>query len=295
MRRRRLVLGIIINAMLLVGLVIVGLPYWYTIVSSFKPQPEIWSWPIVLYPKALLNPALFPEGEPKLLGFIPLYLANYRYLLQKEPFLRWYANTGITTSARVVLSVFLSSLGGFAFAKYDFRFKNVLFLILLASLMLPFEMLLIPLFVEMTWFKWLNSYIAIIAPGAVSAYFIFLMRQYMLSVPNDMLDAARIDGCSEFGLFWRIAVPIQRPAFAVVGILAFTGAWNDYLWPVVVLTDKSKYLLNVGLSNMQQGYDRPYGAIMAGSMLATLPVVIVFLILQRQFIAGLTTGAIKGS
>ena len=235
----------------------------------------MFAWPVRILPKSL-------------------YLDNYRYLFSEYPFFRWYRNTILTTVIRTAITVFFSALAGFAFAKYDFRLKKPLFLLVLISIMLPFQVLLTPLFIEMAAFKWLDTYQGVIVPLAVSAFFIFLMRQYMLGVPDELMDAARIDGYSEAGIFWRVVAPIQKPAFAVVGILAFTTTWGDFLWPVIVLQTNKMFVFNVGIASMWGPYRVPYRAILAGSFLATLPVVLFFLAMQRQFIAGLTAGALKG-
>lgn len=294
MRATNLLLTTVVNALLIFGVVLTAAPYVYMIAATFKPNSEIWSWPLTFYPKTLLDPNLYPGQVTKVLRFIPLYLQNYRYLFQELPFWRWMFNSFYMAITRSLLSIVLSALAGFAFAKYQFRLKKVGFLLVLLSIMLPFQVLLIPLFVEMAKLKWLNTYTAIIVPFAASPFFIFLMRQYMLSVPDELLDAARIDGCSEFGLFWRVVAPIQKPAFGILGILAFNSAWNDYLWPLIVLQDKMLYTVNLGIAVLYGPYETPFGTILAGSFLNTLPMVLVFLLLQRYFVAGLTAGAFKG-
>ncbi len=274
-RLKRSLFTLVVNAILLFLVYLMAMPYVFMVTSSFKPNSEIFSQPVRILPKSL-------------------YLENYRYLFSEYPFFRWYWNTVLTTVIRTAISVFFAALAGFAFAKYEFRLKKPLFLLVIASLMLPFQVLLTPLFIEMAAFRWLDTYWGVIVPTAVSPFFIFLMRQYMLGVPDELIDAARIDGCSEFGLFWRVVAPIQKPAFAVVGILAFTGAWTDFLWPLIVLQSTKMFILNVGIATMFGPYRVPYGAILGGSTLATLPVVLFFLLMQRQFIAGLTAGALKG-
>ena len=195
----------------------------------------------------MFDPLLYPDKVTNVAG-LSLYLENYRYLFVEEPFWRWMWNSTFLAVGRAVLAIFFTSLAGFAFAKYDFRFKKTGFIIILASIILPFEVLVIPLFIQMAAFGWLNTYRAIIIPFAVSPFFIFLMRQYMLGVPDELLDAARIDGCTEFGIFWRIVAPIQKPAYGILAILAFNGAWNDFLWPLIVLQGKEFYTATLGLA-----------------------------------------------
>lgn len=288
---------VVINAILLFCIFLTAAPYIYMIASTFKPNSEIWAWPLRFYPRSLFEPDLpiYNGNITYVLGFIPLYLENYRYLFEEEPFFRWMFNSFFLAIVRASLAIFFSSLAGFAFAKYDFRFKKILFLMVLVTIMLPFEVLLIPLFIQMAALQWLNTYWAIIIPFAVSPFYIFLMRQYMLGVPNELLDAARIDGCTEFGIFWRVVAPIMKPAYGILAILAFNAGWNDFLWPLIVLQDKLLYTVNLGVAILHGPYETPFGSILAGSFLNTLPIVIVFLIMQRQFVSGLTAGALKGA
>jgi len=284
-----------INAVLLFGVFLTAAPYVYMIAATFKPNSEIWSWPLTFYPKTLTNPDLYPGEVSNVLGFIPLYLANYQYLFRELPFWRWMFNSFFMAITRALLTIFLSSLAGFAFAKYSFKLRKVGFLLVLVSIMLPFQVMLVPLFIEMAKLKWLNTYWGIIVPFAASPFYIFLMRQYMLGVPDELLDAARIDGCTEFGIFWRVVAPIQRPAFGILAILAFSAGWNDYLWPLIVLQEKLLYTVNLGIAVLYGPYLTPFGTILAGSFLNTVPIIVVFLLMQRQFIAGLTAGALKGA
>lgn len=268
--------GTVLKYVILVtGAVLMVFPFAWMVDASFMTSSEIQRRPPVWFP-----------AEPQ--------FQNYPALLEALPFGRLYLNSFIVTASTVVGVLFTSSLAGFAFAKYQFRLKKIGFLLVLLSLMLPFQVLLTPLFIEMARLKWLNTYTGIIVPFAASPFFIFLMRQYMLTVPDELLDAARIDGCSEFGLFWRVVAPIQKPAFGILGILAFNSAWNDYLWPLIVLQDKMLYTVNLGIAVLYGPYDTPFGTILAGSFLNTLPIVLVFLLLQRYFVAGLTAGALKG-
>ncbi len=294
MRATNFLWTVLVNTVLVFGVIIVAAPYVYMIASTFKPNSEIWSWPLRFYPQTFENPDLYPGQVTKVLGFIPLYLENYRYLFQELPFWRWMFNSFFMAIVRSLLTIFLSSLAGFAFAKYRFRLQKLGFLFVLVSIMLPFQVLLVPLFIEMAKLQWLNTYWAIIIPFAASPFYIFLMRQYMLSVPDELLDAARIDGCTEFGLFWRVVAPIQKPAFGILAILAFNASWNDYLWPLIVLQDKLLYTVNLGVAVLYGPYLTPFGTILAGSFLNTLPIVAVFLIMQQYFVAGLTAGALKG-
>lgn len=265
---------LLVLLLLLGGVFLTAVPYIYMVSATFKPNTEIYSIPITLWPR---NVTYF----------------NYQQLFSEFPFARWYGNSVLVASTRTLLSVFLSALAGFGFAKYRFPGRNVLLIVLIATVMLPFQVLLVPLFIEMVRFRWIDTYWAVIVPFAANAFHIFLMRQYMLSVPDELLDAARIDGCSEFRIFAQVALPLMKPGLAVISILAFVQAWNDFLWPLIVLNDINMFTVNLGVATMVGPYRIQYGTVMAGSFLSTLPIVIFFLTMQRQFIAGLTSGAIK--
>ncbi len=231
----------------------------------------------------------------------PVYLAivwnkltsNYRNLWKTVPYNRYFINSVFIATASTLLTLFFCSLGGYAFAKYQFRGKTILFGILLASMMVPFQVLLVPLFGLMYDIGWLNSYKAIIIPFSVGAFGVFLMRQFIVTIPSELLDAARIDGCSEFGIYYRIVLPIIKPALGALTIYSFLSSWNGYLWPLIVLRDEAKYTLPIGLANLIGIYRQDYGMLMAGTLLSLLPIVILFLAMQREFVQGITLGSVK--
>ena len=264
-----------LNSIVLFGIVLTAVPFIYMITASFRNQGELYSLPVTIFPREVV-------------GY------NYPKLFDDTHFVLWYGNTIFTASIRTALGVYFAALAGAAFAKYQFRFKRFLFFLVLATLTLPFHVLLIPLFIMMVEFGWIGDYLAIIVPGIVGAFNIFLMRQYIEAVPDELMDAARIDGASEFRIFHSVIIPLVRPALGVVAILTFVNTWNDFLWPLIVLNDPKKYLLTVGLATMDGPFDVEIGAIMAGSFLSTLPIIFVFVLMQRQIIAGLTQGAIRG-
>ena len=263
------------NSVVLFGVLLTAIPFIYMITASFRQQGELYSLPVTIMPREW-------HGH------------NYIKLFGDTDFVIWYGNTIFTAGVRTIVGVYFAALAGCAFAKYHFRFKRFFFFLVLATLTLPFHVLLIPLFLMMRDFGWVNSYLAIIVPGIVGAFNIFFMRQYIELVPDELMDAARIDGASEFGIFHRIIIPLVRPALGVVAILTFVNTWNDFLWPLIVLQDDKKYLLSIGIATMDGPYDVEIGAIMAASFLSTLPILIIFVLMQRQIIAGLTQGAIRG-
>jgi ABC-type glycerol-3-phosphate transport system permease component len=263
------------NAVLLVVIFLTIMPYVYMVSASFKPGEELFSIPVKIFPDSL-------------------YWGNYDLLFGKTNFVRWFFNSVFIGVSRMILAVLISLMAGYAFAKFDFRFKNVLFIMLLATLTLPIYVLIVPLYSMMVTFGWTDSYIALILPLAAQAIGVFLSRQYLLSIPDEILDSARVDGAGEWGIFWRIIMPLSQPVIAVMGILFFTASWNDYIWPLVVLTKDQMYTVSLGLPTLVGPYSQEYGAVMAGSFLSAVPIIIIFLIMQRRFIEGITQGAVKG-
>ena len=221
------------------------------------------------------------------------FTSNYRNLWKTVPYNRYFINSVFIATASTLLTLFFCSLGGYAFAKYQFRGQKVLFGILLASMMVPFQVLLVPLFGLMYDIGWLNSYKAIVIPFSVGAFGVFLMRQFIVTIPTELLDAARIDGCSEFGIYYRVVLPIIKPALGALTIYSFLGSWNGYLWPLIILRDEAKYTLPIGLANLVGIYRQDYGMLMAGTLLSLMPIVILFLAMQREFVQGITLGSVK--
>ncbi|MEZ4656877.1 MAG: carbohydrate ABC transporter permease [Caldilineaceae bacterium] len=263
------------NVILVGAVLLTAMPFLYMVSSSLKPQYEIFTFPVQLLPKTL-------------------FTENYTKLFGETLFMRWFLNTLIVALGRCSLSILLCLLAGFAFAKYEFPLKQFLFVFILASLTLPFEIILVPLYKMMVGLNWLNTYWVLIVPFAASAFGIFLARQYCLAIPTELMEAARIDGSSELGIFFRVAFPNLKPAIAVMGIIFFNGAWNDFLWPLIVLNDNLMYVINLALPTLRGPYGDQYGLVLAGAVLATLPVILIFITMQRYFIEGLMAGALKG-
>ena len=210
------------------------------------------------------------------------------------PFVRYLMNSLLITSAVVLVQMFFSSLGGFALAKYEFAGKRAVMLGMLLTMMIPAQLLLAPLYELIYTFGLMDSYLGLIVPAAVSVFGMFLFRQSMLAIPDELLEAARIDGCSEFGLYWRIALPVSRPMIGAFCLVAFMGTWNAFLWPQIILHTRERFTLTVGLTQLVGTYTEQYGVMLAGTLLAILPAMVLFFILQREFISGLTAGAVKG-
>ena len=251
-------------------------PFLWMFVSSLKPFEEIFAGDTFL-PR---NPTL----------------KNYRSLFNQSDALGKIWNSLFIATAATVLSVFLCALGGYAFAKFRFPGRAVLFSLMLASMALPFAVVMVPLFVMMrNYFHWIDTPWPLIIPGAANAFGIFFMRQYMVSVPDEMLDAARVDGASEFGIFLRIVLPTTVPGLVGLGIIFFMASWNNFLWPSAVLRSPENYTVPLMLRALQGPPGRTaYDVLMAGSVVSLLPMLVVFLVLQRYLIAGITAGSVKG-
>lgn len=222
-------------------------------------------------------------------------LVNYNELLAGLPFFRSMFNSVFVGLVTTVLVLFFCSLGGYAFAKFRFPGRDKLFAFMLATMMIPSILGIIPSFMLMRWLGWLDTYLPLIVPGVANAFGIFWMRQYIAgAIPTDLMDAARIDGAHEFRIYWNIVLPVVTPALAALAIFTFMGKWNEFFWPLIILTDPNKYTLPVALATLQNLYGQEIGVQMLGATMAILPVMIVFLLSARRFMAGLTAGAIKG-
>src|SRR5689334_19109543 len=251
------------------------IPFYWMVMSSFKPLDDILTIPVWLVP---LRPTI----------------DNYVQLLTKTLFLRSMWNTLLVAGVNVGLQVFFCSLAGFAFAKYRFRGRNLLFTLVLSTVMIPVSVQLVPNYILMARLGLLDTLLPLIVPTAANAFGIFWMRQYMYSVPDELLDAARLDGASEFGLYWRVVLPIVRPALGALALFVFTTSWNEFLLPLVYLRSQETYTVQLMISSIfRTRFQQNFHLLMSASVLAIIPMTILFFTLQRQFVAGLTLGSIK--
>lgn len=200
----------------------------------------------------------------------------------------------VLTLLTVVLTLIICYFVAYGLSMYDYRLKNILFFLVIATMMVPFEILMLPLYQEMIDLKLIDTAAGVILPGLCSASTIFFFRQYMISLPKELLDAGRIDGATEFGICVKIMLPLTKPAFAAMGILCAMGSWNNMLWPMMVFRDSKRFTLPIGLNTLLTPYGNNYDLLIAGSMFAILPVLVVFLCFQSYFIEGMTAGAVKG-
>jgi cellobiose transport system permease protein len=259
-----------------VGAVIMLLPYYWLVVMASNTTDQIYA-------------------SPPTLTFGGHFLANVGQVFDRIDFFGSLVNTVLVAVATTVLVLFFDSLAAFTFAKYRFPGSSVLFGILLATFVVPTQLASIPQFSIMAGLGWVGSLKALVIPAAANAFGIFWMRQYCeAALADELLEAARVDGCGFFRTYWNIALPVLRPALAFLGIFTFVTAWNDYLWPLVVLIDSGHVTLQVALSQLNGVYVKDYSVVMAGTLVAIVPLIIMFLFGARNFIRNIAAGAVKG-
>ncbi|MFP4353722.1 MAG: carbohydrate ABC transporter permease [Phycisphaerae bacterium] len=223
-------------------------------------------------------------------------LDNFRELYTEVSvaFHRMGVNSMFVAGMTTLVQLFFASLGGFALAKYDFAGKKPIMIMMLMTMMIPPQVMLAPLYELLTQMRLTDTYVGLIVPGAVSVFGMFLFRQSMMNIPDDLLQAGRMDGCSEFGLYWNVALPVSRPMIGAFCLIAFMATWNSFLWPQIILNTAERFTLPIGLTQLVGLQQQRYGALMAGTLLSILPVAVLFFVLQKEFIRGLTAGAVKG-
>ena len=261
---------------LLIGASIMLGPFYFMFVFATLPRSEIFSVP----------PSLF---------FGDHFLSNMAILMNKIPFwinLGWSLYVGIMST---VLTLLFCSMAGFAFAIYEFRFKNALFSLVMGTMLVPAFLGMIPTFLIMDWLHWIDQPRALYLPGAAPAMGIFLMRQYIASaIPKELIEAARMDGCGELRIYWSVVVPLLGPAFGTLGLIAFIASWNNFIGPLIVMRSVEMYTFPLALRSVQSPVDTEWGALMAGSAIAVIPLLIIFIFSSRRLIDGLTSGAVRG-
>jgi arabinosaccharide transport system permease protein len=223
-------------------------------------------------------------------------LENYKFLFSsgEHEYFRWFSNSIFLTVVQTVLTLFVSAWVGYGFAFYDFKGKNIIFICVLIVMMIPFELLMLPMYREIIAMKLNNKYLGIILPYLAHPIAIFFIRQYLQSIPKEIVDAGRMDGCSEYGIFLRLIMPIMKPAFAAMGIYVGMMSWNNFLWPLLVLTDTKKFTLPIGLNSLLGPYGNIFLLLISGSVLSIIPIMILFFSAQKYFIEGMSSGSVKG-
>jgi len=265
---------LVMHVVLLVGAFTSLSPFVWMVFGSFKRFPEV-----------VTSPRLLPATWA---------LDNYREILERVGFLVAFRNSALIAIPATVMVILTSTAAGYIFAKYSFRMKEILFTILLATMMVPFMVVVIPLFITMSDLGLINKLVGVLVTSLCSTFGIFLMRQAIETIPNDYIDAARIDGASEPWIFRQVIVPLARPSIATLAVFTFLGNWDSYMWPSIVLKSASRYTLPIVIASMRSLFMTRYNIWSAGSMLTVVPVMLLFTIAQKQFIKGLALAGLKG-
>ncbi|WMC91521.1 carbohydrate ABC transporter permease [Kineothrix sp. MB12-C1] len=260
---------------------VIVFPIFAGLLASFRPGQE-----------------LIRKGLSIDLDFSTMTLNNYIYLfsgnVDSQKYFMWFKNSMVLTLISVVGTLAICYLVAYGLSMYEFPLRRILFFMVIATMMVPFEILMLPLYKEMITFKLIDTTAGVVLPGLCGASTIFFFRQYMIGLPKELLDAGRIDGATEYGICFKIMLPITKPAFAAMSILCAMGAWNNILWPMLVYRSANKFTLPIGLNTLLTPYGNNYDVLIAGSMFGIIPVFVVFLCFQSYFIDGMTAGAVKG-
>ncbi|RSX46008.1 carbohydrate ABC transporter permease [Bifidobacterium castoris] len=274
MKTRRKIGSVILTILLFVVAFVTVVPFIWMLLSSFAPNSEI----------VKVAGGLFPA---------PSTVGNYVGIQQKFDFLRLFANSLFIATVKTVIVIYTSAALGFVFAKMRFRGRNLLFGVVMSTMMVPWAVTIIPQYEMMTQFGWLDTYTSLIVPSLISAFGIFMFRQSISVIPDELIEAAKLDGASDTRIFHRIILPMSHNTIAALAIFTFLWNWEDYLWPFLMITDEKKQLLAVGLKLFNGQYGTDYGGLFAATSLAIVPVIIIYLIFQKQFIAGVAAGSGK--
>jgi multiple sugar transport system permease protein len=263
------------HAVVAVGALVMLAPFYFMFVFATHSRTEIFNLP---------PPLWFGDD----------LAANLKILTERLPFWRNLGWSVYVALASTVLTLLFCSMAGYAFAHFEFRFKNALFALVMATMLLPSFMNMIPSFLIMDALGWIDQQRALYIPGAASAFGIFLMRQFAASaVPRELVEAARMDGCGELGIYWHVVLPLLKPALGTLGLITFIASWNNFIGPLIVMRSLDNYTLPLALRTLQSPVNTEWGALMTGSAIATIPLLILFAVSSRQLIAGLTAGAVK--
>lgn len=262
----------------LVMAVLTLIPFCSIFLASLRPGNEIMRQGIGLH------------IDPEMMS-----MNNYKLLFSGDTYyFSWFKNSIVITVVQTVATLLISAFVGYGFAMYDFKGKNLLFGCVLLTMMIPLEIIMLPLYQMMIKLKLIDNMWGIILPTVAGAIPIFFFRQYLSGIPRDFLDAARVDGCSEYGIFFRIIMPLMKPSFAAMGIYVGMNSWNNFLWPMIVLRSSEKLTLPIGLNSLITPYGNNYDVLIAGSVFSIVPIIVLFLFFQKYFIAGMTAGGVKG-
>ena len=264
-----------IHLLLIVGAILTVIPLLWMISASFMPQGEATSFP--------------PRVIPSRITF-----EHYQSLFSSLNLGRAFVNSLVVALLATVLSLLVNSLAGYAFAKLRFKGRDRVFAMLVAALGIPAQVAMLPLFLLLKSIGLVNTYVGVLIPYIATIYGVFLVRQFMLSIPDDLLAAARIDGASELRIYWSVILPVARPVLATLAIFTFMSAWNDFMWPLIILSDADKYTMPVAIANLSGEHFQDLELMMASAVLTIIPVLALFFVLQKQYIAGMMAGSVKG-
>ncbi|WP_066189699.1 MULTISPECIES: carbohydrate ABC transporter permease [Gracilibacillus] len=264
----------LIHLVLILGAVVMVSPFLWMVLTSLKSFGEAMQVPITILPEEWL-------------------IENYVEVFSSVDLLRYYFNTFIVTFGRTLAQIILCSLAAFAFARMDFPGRNIIFMVILSVLMVPMQIILIPNYGILTTLGWIDTFYALIVPGMFSAFGVFLLRQFFMGIPKELDEAATIDGCSYFGIYWRIILPNATPALIALGIFTILASWNDFLWPLVMTNSEETRMLSVGISAFQGQYSTDYPLLMAAAVLSTIPMLIIFVILQKHLVSGIALQGVR--
>ena len=268
-------IGLVLLHIVIYALAIITVaPFLWMLLTSFKELPDILTYP----------PKWLPDR---------FVLSNFTNAFDAAPFGRYYFNSLFVATTVTVGQLFTCSLAAYAFARLQFRGREVLFYLFLGTMMIPGQVIMIPSFMVLHGLGWIDTYYALIVPGLASAFGTFLLRQFFLTIPRDLEDAASIDGCSRMGVLWRIILPLSRPALATLAVFTFMGVFNDFLWALIVISSDEMKTVQLGLAIFRDRYQTDWGQLMAASVTATLPILLVFFAAQRYFIKGITLSGLK--
>jgi len=269
------VLRILLYLALIVLAIVFLFPIFWVFTSSFKPAGELFTWP------------------PTLFGANPT-LENFTVAFARGNFPVYFRNTTFTTVTATALTVAINVMSGYVFAKYRFPLQSFLFAMVLTTLMVPLEVIMIPIFRVIVATNLFNSLWGLIIPAIASPTAVFLVRQYYITIPTEFMEAARIDGASELGIFLRIMLPMAKPVIAVLCIISFMWRWNDFLWPMLVIQTRNLFTIQLALANYSGEFNVDWNSLLAMSSISMIPVIVVFILLQKQIIGGITAGGVKG-
>ena len=263
--------------LLVLGSIIMLIPFLWMVLMSVKSLDEVYTFPPVVFPRQWL-------------------FSNYLEVWNQVPVARFFANSSMVSLLTTLGVLLTSSLGGYSFARIDYPGRNTIFLMYLSTMMIPFAVIMIPLFWQMRLFGWVNNLTALIVPGLFSAWGTFLMRQFMMAIPKELEEAAEIDGCNHLRIYAQIILPLCKPVMATLAIFTFMGFWNDFLWPLIMISSRNKKTLPLGLAGFQQrvSLNTPWHLVMALAVVSVLPILIIFILGQKYYVRGIVTSGLKG-